>query len=399
VSLIAVAALLLPTAANSAYPNKVEDCSRCHGPSEGIYYEDILSITVSKTTLAPGESYTVGIDIVIQQSLSKKDTGYAIEDLGTGAWPVYLSEPALQSHYDQTMVAPTTAGAYNYRVWGESGPATSDGKTDYDDYTITVSAATNGPATVTPLSNKAVNAGASSTFSASATDPDGDALRYTWSFGDGTAAVVGNPVSHTYAKAGTYTFTVYVDDLHTHNVSSSATASVAFNLNLAVGWNLVGVPLVGYGYKASTLGLSTNDVIVRWDMTTQSYKSSYIVGVSPPISDFTIEPSMGYWIYTTSAKTLHLFGSIPASVNVPITVPASGGWALLSMAGVNSLLHAGDIPSHFSGSTLTTVVMWNSATKVYTTYIAGLPMNNFWLDPGMGFWVYFMGSGTLTYTT
>jgi len=45
------------------------------------------------------------------------------------------------------------------------------------------------------------------------------------------------------------------------------------------------------------------------------------------------------------------------------------------------------------------VVMWNSATKVYTTYIAGLPMNNFWLDPGMGFWVYFMGSGTLTYTT
>lgn len=309
-----------------------------------------------------------------------------------------MASPALQSHYDQSMSAPTTPGTYSYRVWGESGPATSDGKTDYDDYTITVSAPTNGAPIVTPLSNKAVNSGAPTTFTATATDPDGDTLRYTWNFGDGTAAVVGNSISHTYAKAGTYTFTVYVDDLHAHNVSSSATASVAFNLNLVVGWNLIGVPLVGYGYKASTLGLSTNDVVVRWDMTTQSYKSTYIVGVSPSISDFTIDPSMGYWIYTNSAKTLHLFGSIPASVTVPITVPATGGWALLSLVGVNSVLHAGDVQSKFSGSTLTTVVMWNSATKIYTTYVVGVPMNNFWLDPGMGFWVYFSGSGTLTYT-
>jgi len=281
-------------------------------------------------------------------------------------------------------------------VWGVSGPANSDGKTDYDDYSIVVAAA-NGAPILTPLSNIAVNAGASATFSAAASDPDGDALRYTWTFGDGSAAVVGNGVSHTYAKAGAYAFTVYVDDLHAHNVSSSATASVAFNLNLVAGWNQIGIPLVGYGYKASTLGLNTGDIIVSWDMATQSYKTSYIVGISPLVNDFTIQPSMGYWIYSGTAKTLHLFGVIPASVSVAITVPAAGGWALLSIVGVNSVLHAGDISSKYTGPAPSTVVKWNPTTKTYTTYVVGLPMNNFLLDPGMGFWVYFAGNGTLTY--
>jgi hypothetical protein len=48
-------------------------------------------------------------------------------------------------------------------------------------------------------------------FSAAGTDPDGDALSYVWSFGDGGAA--GGPkVSHTFAAAGTYAVTVTVRD-------------------------------------------------------------------------------------------------------------------------------------------------------------------------------------------
>ncbi len=394
VALIVVAAFVIPTTPNLAYPNKVQDCSRCHGPSSGTYYDSTMSITVSKTTLAPDESYVVGIDIVIQTGLTKKETGYAIEDLGTGTFVAYLDSTAVQSHYDQTLTAPTTPGTYNYRVWGESGPATSDGKTDYDDYTITV-AASNGPPVLTALSNIQVNAGASRSYSATATDPDGDSLRYTWNFGDGTALAVGNPVSHTYVKAGTYTYTVYVDDLHAHNVTGSATASVAFNLNLVAGWNLIGVPLVGYGYKASTLGLSSGDQVVSWDSMTRTYKT-YVVGL--PLNDFDINPSYGYWIFASSAKTLHLYGTIPTTVTVTINVPTGGGWVLLSILGVNSILHAADLPAKFSGSTLTTVVKWTVATQSYTTYVVGLPLNNFWLDPGLGFWVYFNGSGTLAYT-
>ena len=42
-------------------------------------------------------------------------------------------------------------------------------------------------------------------------DPDGDVLSFSWSFGDGNAAT-GSTVSHNYATAGTYTATLTVDD-------------------------------------------------------------------------------------------------------------------------------------------------------------------------------------------
>src|SRR4030066_2397858 len=175
VALIAAFAFVMPSAINGAYPNKVQDCSRCHGPQQGTYFEDIMSITVSKTVLLPAEVYSVGIDIVIQTDLSKRETGYAIEDLGTGTWPVWLEATVEQSHFDQSMTAPSTPGNYTHRVWGESGPATSDGKTDFDDYTITVEQAppVNVPPTVTPLTNMNGGSRMVINFSASANHLDG----------------------------------------------------------------------------------------------------------------------------------------------------------------------------------------------------------------------------------
>ncbi|GGW99100.1 glycosyl hydrolase [Streptomyces malachitofuscus] len=57
--------------------------------------------------------------------------------------------------------------------------------------------------------------------SAGTSDPDGDALRYAWTFGDGGTSTAADP-SHTYTTNGQYTATLKVTD----STGKSATASV-----------------------------------------------------------------------------------------------------------------------------------------------------------------------------
>jgi len=395
VAALAVVAFVLPSGSNLGYPNKIKDCSGCHGPSAGTYFENIMSITVSKSVLAPAEQYTVGIDIVIQTQLTKKQTGYAIEDLTTSTWPVY-GGPADLSHYDQLMTAPTTAGTYTYRVWGESGPANSDGKTDFDDYTITVQQATNRPP-VASFTYTANNLTVSFDASGS-TDPDGTIASYSWNFGDGgTGSLV--KVNHTYSTAGTYLVTLVVTDnlgatgSQAQNVS--VTSPPSFTLILVKGWNMVSLPLVGFGYKASTLGLLTDDIVSGWNGT--AYNQNYIVGRSPARNDFAISESTGYWIYVNVTETLLINGTVPTGPQTKtVTVPVGGGWAIIGFSGLNTTRKASNIPAMYTGGTITTVAYYDTTSGSYIVYI-GTPRTDFVLVPGQAYWVYCDASGVLTY--
>lgn len=77
-------------------------------------------------------------------------------------------------------------------------------------------AALNGPWTGAEGSSVAMSAAGSS-------DPDGDALTFAWTFGDGAVAS-GASVSHTYAQNGVYTVSVTATD--PRGLTSSATSTV-----------------------------------------------------------------------------------------------------------------------------------------------------------------------------
>lgn len=68
--------------------------------------------------------------------------------------------------------------------------------------------------------NSAVNFDGSGSF-----DPDGDALTYSWDFGDGNTGTTATP-SHTYTSRGIYTVTLIVNDGTSDSVVSETIATV-----------------------------------------------------------------------------------------------------------------------------------------------------------------------------
>ncbi|MBK9317106.1 MAG: PQQ-dependent sugar dehydrogenase [Acidobacteria bacterium] len=76
-------------------------------------------------------------------------------------------------------------------------------------------------------------------------DQDGDALTYSWNFGDGSPSVNGSNVTHTYQAAGSYTATLTVND----GRGGTSTATVAIRVGAAPVASFVS-PVIGTFYNA-----------------------------------------------------------------------------------------------------------------------------------------------------
>ncbi len=116
-----------------------------------------------------------------------------------------------------------------------------------------------GPLTATP--NDGPGPSLTSVLSGSAADAEGDALTFTWTPGDGSPALTGATVSHTYTDPGTYLPTLLVSDGNsTINCGSVAVSvgspPVAQILNPANG------SLFRSGEVVTFTGLGTDDDII-----------------------------------------------------------------------------------------------------------------------------------------
>ncbi len=82
------------------------------------------------------------------------------------------------------------------------------------------------PTVDVPVVASTVNEGDIVSLSATATDPGGDVVSWTWDFGDGTPGSSGNPVSHTWADEGSYTVVATANDGDEGLGSNSTTVEV-----------------------------------------------------------------------------------------------------------------------------------------------------------------------------
>jgi cytochrome c len=116
-----------------------------------------------------------------------------------------------------------TPGTYSAKVTVDDG----HGGTASDTVSVTVTQP-NRPPTVTAARTPTgdVAAGTAISFTATASDPDGDTLTYLWDFGDGSTSTQQNP-THTYTTAGAYSAKVTVSDGKggTANATSAVTVT------------------------------------------------------------------------------------------------------------------------------------------------------------------------------
>lgn len=172
-----------------------------------------------------------------------------------------------------------------------------------------------------------------------------------------------------------------------------------FDLSLSSGWNFVSVPLVGWGYKASTLGLSRGDIVVSWNESSGAFERTYVVGVSPSTSDFLIEPGKGYMVYASTPKVLQLNGTVPGSVQRrSVQVPPGGGWVAMGFRSLRTDIKASDLQDMYSvqGGVLAVAAL-DPSSGSWKVYCSALPFTDFPLSPGQAFWVWCAASGEFAY--
>jgi PKD repeat protein len=402
---------------DGAYDQTTEAFNFSFAPTDGIHSVSAMAVTdqgvysgsnasddfYSDTTepvssAQPLPAYTNSTTFTVQ--------GNANDNLGLRSVELWYSRDGESYSLYSTLFTPPWQWQFISGLTGGEG--------SYDFYTIATDIAGNREFQPdVPDANTVVNASIVASFlttanyldvavdASASSDVDGTIASYAWDFGDGGTAT-GMTAVHTYASEGIYTITLTVTnnfgltDTESKNVTVSA--EVFFERSLASGWNLVTVPLVGGGYKASTLGLLTDDVVSGWNSSSMTYDKNYIVNRSPLRNDFAIVEGTGFWIYVNVPETIILNGSVPTTTQtITVTVPAGGGWTLIGFLGLNTTRHASDIPEMYSGGNITTVASYNTATRQYGVYITNVLRTDFLLVPGQGVWIYCDASGTLTY--
>ena len=236
-------------------------------------------------------------------------------------------------------------------------------------------------------------------FNVIASDPDqSDELLFTWYWGDETISVTSQPeATHVYFLKGIFELTVWVDDQtgrRDHNVSDVGLVSVSGTNQRPV--------IVDFSIDDDTpftdqivtfSGTATDpDLDLLWLQFNFGDGRATTLWQSSPGQTLTAAhtyPNIGTYVATLTVSDSQAapVTSSPMYLNVEhapyFILKLVTGWNWVSIPVVGS---------GFNASTLRldpgdTVSKWDPITKTYKSYIVGVPVNDFTIAPGTGFWI------------
>ena len=244
-------------------------------------------------------------------------------------------------------------------------------------------------------------AGVPISFSGSANDYGNDASTYQWDWeNDGTYDTTGQTASHAWANPGSYTVGLKVTDAQ--NGVGTATVPVTVilsthSISLVQGWNLVSfnVRPTNTDITAVLSSISGNyNLVYAWDATITS--DNWKKYAPPPAPSYqntlsSLDETMGFWIYMTTADTLEVVGTATTTTDIALSVNA-GGWNLVGYPSMAERDLPGALQSHGVGTDFSLVYayhaydtedQWKLFDRTGASYANDLKK----LTPGWGYWI------------
>ena len=151
-------------------------------------------------------------------------------------------------------------------------------------------------------------------FNGTGSDPDGNPISFSWTFGDGGTGTGANP-TYTYATTGTYTVTLTVTDTFGASAVSQTTATI----NPALVLNPIGNKIVNLG-ETLTFTVSATSATGSASLFVAPLPLMTNASFNAATGEFTFRPStiqVGSYQLTFSATA----GTNSASETITITVP------------------------------------------------------------------------------
>ncbi|MDQ7778636.1 MAG: C10 family peptidase [Planctomycetota bacterium] len=185
---------------------------------------------------------------------------------------------------------------------------------------------------------------------------------------------------------------IYPGALTDQQIANAAAGVVNVNINLAIGWNLISLPVEPLTpYLAEDLAQLINaqggacTQVMKWN-------PGWLVHPVPSgTNNFAIEVGYGYFVRCTAPSTLTLQGL--SILNV--TIQANAGWTLVGvpLAGYTAEQLGQEINTDTGAGNCTQIMKWNPGWLVHPVPSG---VNNFNIDPGCGYFVKTTVGGPVT---